>query len=142
MNQPDANFAVSPASIKSILSLLSEGAHAHTLEQLKAILRLPNDQSELHKLLYLNQLSMNSDIIDLKIVNNIFVKNTNSISNNFSAIANNLYSAYISEIDFQNIDESVKSINKKISSDTKGFINNIVSNGELMVIYSKYSNIV
>lgn len=130
MNQLDRNFAVSPTSIKSILSLLSEGAHAQTLEQLKAILRLPNNQSDLRKLLYLNQLSMNSDTIDLKIVNNVFVKNNNSVSNNFKVIANSLYSAYISEINFQNIDESVKSINEKISSDTKGLINNIVSNGE------------
>lgn len=129
MNQLDSNFAVSPASIKSILSLLSEAAHEHTLEQLKAILRLPNYQSASHKLLYLNQLSMNSDTIDLKIVNNIFVKNKNSISNHFKDIANNLYSAYISEINFENIYESVKSINEKISSDTKGLINNVISNG-------------
>ncbi|VVC24384.1 Serpin domain,Serpin, conserved site [Cinara cedri] len=130
LNQLNSNFAVSPASIKNILSLLSEGAHGHTLEQLKAILRLPNDQSKLHKLLHLNQLSMNSDTINLKIVNNIFVNNKHNISINFKDIANNFYSAYISEINFQNIDESIKLINEKISADTKGLINNIVSNDD------------
>lgn len=119
----------SPASIKSILALLSEGAQGNTLDQLNILLRLPKDQSSLHNLLRMNQLSLKSNIIDLVSSNNIFVKNKNSVSNYFQETANNLYSANISEINNQNIDESIKMINERISFDTKGLINNIISKG-------------
>lgn len=119
----------SPASIKSILALLSEGAQGNTLDQLNILLRLPKDQSSLHNLLRMNQLSLKSNIIDLVSSNNIFVKNKNSVSNYFQETANNLYSANISEINSQNIDESIKMINERISFDTKGLINNIISKG-------------
>lgn len=128
---------ISPASIKSILSLLSEGAREDTLKQLNYVLRLPDDQSELHNLLRSNQLSMKSSIIELVIVNNIFVKNKNSLSSNFKDIAIDLYSAKISEINFVNIDTSIKTVNEQISSDTKGLINNVVSKGTC-ILYLKY----
>lgn len=119
----------SPASIKSILSLLSEGAREDTLKQLNYVLRLPDDQSELHNLLRSIQLSMKSSIIELVIVNNVFVKNKNSLSSNFKDIAIDLYSAKISEINFVNIDTSIKMVNEQVNSDTKGLINNVVSKG-------------
>ncbi|VVC44583.1 Serpin domain,Serpin, conserved site [Cinara cedri] len=142
----DTNFVVSPASVKSILSLLLEGAREETLKQLKRLLRLPNDQSELHNLLRSNQLSMKSNIVELVVVNNVFVKNKNSLSINFKDIAIDLYSAKISEIDFANIDASVKMINEQVSSDTKGLINNIISkddfdgNTELLLANVLYFN--
>lgn len=130
----DSNIVISPASIKSILALLSEGAQGNTLEQLNILLNLPKDQSSLHNLLRMNQLSLKSSIIDLVSSNNIFVKNKNSVSNQFQETANNLYSANISEINLQNIDESIKMINDRISYDTKGLINNIISKGTYLTI--------
>lgn len=91
---------------------------------------MPNDKSLLHNLLRANQLSMESNIIDLVVVNNIFVKNKSCLSSHFKDTANDLYSAYISEIDFLNIDLSIQMINDQISSNTKGLINSVISKGE------------
>jgi len=108
---------------------LSEGARGDTWKQLNYILRLPNDKSTLHNLLRAYQLSMKSSIIDLVVVNNVFVKNKNSLSNYFKDTATDLYSANISEINSLNIEDSVKTINEQISRDTKGLIDNIISKG-------------
>lgn len=124
----DSNFVASPISIKIILSLLSEGARGDTLSQLYDILRLPYDQSTRHNLLRQTQLSMKSSLIDVVVVNNIFVQN-NKISNYFKETAKDLYSANISEINVGNIEASIQIINKQISLDTKGLIKNIVSKG-------------
>lgn len=99
------------------------------MQELNTVLRLPNDQSTLHNLLHLNQLSMKSTINDLVAVNNIFVKNKNSLSSRFTDTANYLYSANVTEINFSNIEASIKTINEQISSDTKGLITNIISKG-------------
>lgn len=109
--------------------MLSEVAQGETLNELTSVLRLPNDQSTLHNLLQMNKLTMSSSIIDIVDINNIFVKNKNIVSNSFKDIANDLYSVNITEINFSNIDASVKMINDKIASDTNGVINNIISKG-------------
>lgn len=75
------------------------------------------------------QMSMKSSLIDLVVVNYIFVKNKNSLSNSFKDNANDLYSANITEINFLNIDASIKMINGRIAYDTKGLIDNIISKG-------------
>lgn len=108
---------------------MSEGARGDTWKQLNYILRLPNDKSTLHNLLRAHQLSMKSSIIDLVVVNNVFVKNKNSLSNYFKDTATDLYSANISEMNSLNIEDSVKTINEQISRDTKGLIDNIISKG-------------
>lgn len=99
------------------------------MKQLNTILRLPNDQSTLHNLQNINQKSMMSSLIDLIVINNIFVKNKKSVSNTFKDTANELYSANITEVNFLNIESSIKMINEQISSDTKGFVNNVISKG-------------
>jgi len=104
------------------------------LKQLNDVLRLPNDQSNLHNLLRMNQLSMKSSTIDLIVANNIFVKNKNSVNNYFKDTANYLYSANITEINYQHIETSIRMINEQISSDTKGLINNVISKGMCMDI--------
>jgi len=73
---------------------------------------------------------MESSIIDLVIVNNVFVKDKTSLSSNFKDTANDLYSANISEINFSNIDASIQKINEQISFDTQGLINSVISKGE------------
>lgn len=108
---------------------MSEGAREDTWKQLNYILRLPSDKSTLHNLLRAYQLSMKSSVIDLVAVNNIFVKNKNSLSNYFKDTAADLYSANISDINFLNIEESIKVINEQISYDTKGLIDSIISKG-------------
>ncbi|XP_022170552.1 uncharacterized protein LOC111033912 [Myzus persicae] len=127
LNQPDSNVVVSPASIKTMLTLLSEGARGDTLDQLNRVLRLPTDQSTFHNVLHANQLSMESSIIDLVVVNCIFVKNKNSISNYFKDTAQDKYSANITEINILNIEASVKMINKQMFDVTQGLVNNIIS---------------
>ncbi|XP_060838145.1 uncharacterized protein LOC132920091 [Rhopalosiphum padi] len=126
-NQPDSNFVISPASIKSMLTLLSKGARGDTLNQLNNVLRLPTDKSTFNNILRINKLSMESSIIDLVVVNNIFVKNKNSISKNFKDTAEDLYSANITEINLYNIEASIQMINKQISDATHGLVNSIIS---------------
>jgi len=114
-----------------MLTLLSEGARGDTLDQLNRVLRLPTNLSTFHNVLHANQLSMESSVIDLIVINNIFVKNKNSISNNFKDAAQDKYSANITEINLLNIEASVKMINKQISDVTQGLVNSVISKGAL-----------
>jgi len=122
-----------------MLTLLSEGARGDTLDQLNRVLRLPTDQSTFHNVLHANQLSMESSLIDLVVVNNIFVKNKNSISNYFKETAQDKYSANITEINLLNIEASVKMINKQISDVTQGLINSVISKGACVFVYKMLS---
>lgn len=132
----------SPSSIKHILSLLSEGAQGDTLNQLNTVLRLPSSKSTLNNLMHRNQLSMESSLIHIAIINNIFVKNKYSLSKKFVDAANDFYSANITEVDFQNLEESIQMINKRVSSDTNGLINSIISKGTcILYIFNIESHI-
>jgi len=125
-----------------MLTLISEGARGDTLNQLNSVLRLPTDQSTFHNVLRINQLSMESNIIDLVVVNNIFVKNKNSISNYFKDTAEDFYSANITEINLLNIEASIKMINKQISDATRGLVSSIISKGVCFYFLNfKYLNI-
>lgn len=112
------------------------------MNQLNDILRLPNDQSTRHNLLRQTQLSTKSSIIDMVVVNNIFVQNK-MISNYFKETAKDLYSANISEININDVEASIQIINKQISLDTRGLVKNIISKGVriLYIIYIIYYNI-
>jgi len=121
-----------------MLTLLSEGARGDTLNQLNTVLRLPTDQSTFHNVLHINQLSMKSSLIDLVVVNSIFVQNKNSISNYFKDTAQDLYSANITEINFLNIEASTKMINKKISDATQGLVKSIISKGVCVFMYLNF----
>lgn len=122
-----------------MLTLLSEGARGDTLDQLNRVLRLPTDQSTFHNVLHANQLSMESSLIDLVVVNNIFVKNKNSISNYFKETAQDKYSANITEINLLNIEASVKMINKQIFDVTHGLINSVISKGACIFVFKMLS---
>ncbi|XP_050443090.1 uncharacterized protein LOC126847092 [Adelges cooleyi] len=125
--EPESNFVISPASVKEVLSLLSEGAQGETWKELNNVLRLPKEQSALHNLLHRYQLSMKSSKLDILTSNKVFVRNKNSVNRNFIDIATDLYAADIAEINVTNIDESVKLINEQVSSATKGLINSIIN---------------
>lgn len=118
-----------------MLTLLSKGARGDTLNQLNNVLRLPTDKSTFNNILRINKLSMESSIIDLVVVNNIFVKNKNSISKNFKDTAEDLYSANITEINLYNIEASIQMINKQISDATHGLVNSIISKGACLYVF-------
>lgn len=118
-----------------MLTLLSEGARGDTLNQLNSVLRLPIDKSTFHNVLHINQLSMKSSLIDMVVVNYIFVKNKSSIANYFKDIAQDLYSANITEINFQNIEASIKMINKQIFDGTQGLLKNTISKGMYVFVF-------
>lgn len=122
-----------------MLTLLSEGARGDTLDQLNRVLRLPTDQSTFHNVLHANQLSMESSLIDLVVVNNIFVKNKNIISNYFKETAQDKYSANVTEINILNIEASVKTINKQISDVTQGLVNSVISKGACVFVFKMIS---
>jgi len=118
-----------------MLTLLSEGARGDTLDQLHRVLRLPTDQSTFHNVLHANQLSMESNVIDIVVFNYMFVKNKNSISNYFKDTAQDKYSANITEINILNIEASVKMINKQVSDVTQGLVSSIISKGACVFIF-------
>lgn len=46
-----SNFVISPASIKTLLGLVMEGAESTTLTKLRNVLRLPQDTNQAHQYL-------------------------------------------------------------------------------------------
>lgn len=69
-----SNFMISPASIKSVLIMILEGARGNTAEEIRSVLRLPSDLTETRNLLngYLSKLQVyRINIHLLKIKKNI-----------------------------------------------------------------------
>ncbi len=76
-NSIQGNIVLSPASIKSALGLLLEGAKGKTEEELREALRLPMDKESGNKLLLDTQKALKVNIIRLVLFQNAVIsKNT------------------------------------------------------------------
>ncbi|XP_013139425.1 PREDICTED: uncharacterized protein LOC106104033 [Papilio polytes] len=140
------NVVVSPASIKSVLAMLLEGAAGETAIEIRNALRLSSDKDEFREQLnaYLSVLKTNDSAVTLLNSNAIFVAPKVSVRREYITI---LYKVYLTEVRVVNFHEPVPTadlINTWVRDNTKGLINTLVEPehldpmSELMLANSLY----
>ncbi|RZC35848.1 serpin B6, partial [Asbolus verrucosus] len=133
-SESPGNIFISPASIKTTLALILEGAKGKNAEEIGNALRIDNiDQKEireiLHRLLFdLNDRSPNTV---LEAGNSIFISDKYRVIPEYEKKVATYYNASIRNLDFSRPNEAAKVINSWVYETTHGLIKQIVGNQNL-----------
>ncbi|CAH2095254.1 unnamed protein product [Euphydryas editha] len=127
------NVLVSPASIKSILTMILEVSRGKTEAEIKSALRLSPYKDEVRDQLnlYLNALYANTSGVNLQNSNGIFVSNKLKLKKDYEQAIRNIYYSTVTSIDFNNPVYAADTINHWVSEHTKGLIPDLVQSGEI-----------
>lgn len=128
------NVFLSPASIKATLSMILEGANGESSNQIKQLLRV-NDVSEARQNIkdFLYSLK-NSGRTNLQAGHGIFVSDYFQNDPTFSDYKKTItseYAADVDRLDFTNQNEASRIINSWISKNTRGFISDVITPGNI-----------
>lgn len=118
----DPGFVYSPASLSFVLALLQQGCAGNTKEQINKLLR---DKFNMEQVAFVNSI-YNNDITKLSTA--ILILNNNikeSYVDDIGKIAQ-IYNA-----NAQNLDKTLKAINKYFSENTNDLIRNAISNNDI-----------
>lgn len=122
------NLLISPASIKTILAMILEGAGGQSAAQIASALRLDSGHSNhreiLRKLLY--DLTDTSGATLVQYFNRLFVSKKYAVNPNYDKIIRGYYNASVRSIDFTNPSE-IQTINNEVKESTRGLIPDIVN---------------
>ncbi|XP_068619932.1 uncharacterized protein [Battus philenor] len=118
------NVVVSPASIKSTLAMLLEGANGVTAMEIRNALRLSPDKEEFREQLneYLSLLKANGPGVTLHNSNAMFISPTVNVRKEFVIMLHKVYLSDIRLVDFREQVAVAKLINSWVSNNTKGLI--------------------
>lgn len=132
----DLNFVMSPFSVWSLMVLLAEGATDQTLNQLKNVLHLPNDLTQLRTAYneIQHRLQTNTTAIELTANHAIFSNINYNIDNKYISTLAHAYSVEHVPVNFQNTYVAAKTINDYISVRTQGKIQDVVQPNDLIDI--------
>jgi serpin peptidase inhibitor clade A protein 3 len=123
------NVILSPASIKSALGLLYEGAEGKTKLELTRALRLFDDKQKTSTLLQMQQkaLKSTSSVIALNSQNKIYVAQSESLLPSYQKRIRDLYYSDVESLNFGNSDTAVKIVNDWVNNVTEGLIPTLVT---------------
>ncbi|KAJ3639326.1 hypothetical protein Zmor_002691 [Zophobas morio] len=123
------NVFISPASIKTTLALILEGAKGKSAAEIGNALRINNiDQREIREILerLLFDLSDNTTSTVLESANSIFISDKYEVLSEYEKKVKRYYKADLTKVDFTNTNLAAKTINSWASRATHGLINNIL----------------
>ncbi|KAG5895061.1 hypothetical protein JTB14_021028 [Gonioctena quinquepunctata] len=125
------NVLLSPASVKTTLAMILEGAVGNCAEEISEALRIPhiNDKGVRQILVgLLNNLNeKSSGTTFLESYNAVFVSDEKKLVERYQNVVKQFYSAILKSIDFNNIGSAVDIINQWVSESTHGAIKELVS---------------
>ncbi|XP_065165118.1 uncharacterized protein [Atheta coriaria] len=125
---PNENIFVSPASIKATLGMILESAKGKSASEIANLLRIPLEQQyvrdQLKQLLY--DISEQNGYTQLVSANGIFISDKLKVKNQFQQVMQQFYKALISPLNYDNVPQSVNTINQWVASTTRGLIPTIV----------------
>lgn len=124
---PEGNVAMSPYSLSTALSMVSNGAHGAALEQLLSQLDA-EDLSALNATNrnLLNELPTKDNLVTLKISNSFWSDETFSILSDFKKAIENNYKASVNTADLTS-QQGVDALNAWCSASTDGMIDKIMN---------------
>ncbi|BES93112.1 Serine protease inhibitor (serpin) [Nesidiocoris tenuis] len=128
------NWVVSPASIKTALSLVYEGSDGSTAAELADALRLPEDRTAGSNTLQLLQSNLHQATPSKSIVrsaNRVLLKKGLTVDESYRKTIETVYKGDVVTADFSNPSGVVQEVNKWIRDNTQGFIPELLSEGSL-----------
>lgn len=129
----ETNFVVSPFSIWSLMTLITEGATEESYAQLKKTLNLPNDLTQLRTAYkqFQHYLSANTNAIQIDANLAVFSDRNRQVENNYLNVLENEYGAKHLPVDFRSPSVAAKDINDLISLQTHGKIRDVVKPNDI-----------
>lgn len=122
------NVIFSPASIKSTLGMILDGANGVTANEIRNALRLsPNKDDFRYQFnLYLKALQSNSPEVTLTNANSVFVSNKLNLKKEYETALKQIYFSDVHKVNFTDPILASKYINNWVKNNTKGLISSIV----------------
>ncbi|XP_030762335.1 serine protease inhibitor 77Ba [Sitophilus oryzae] len=122
------NIALSPFTIWTLLSIISEGAVGATADQIEKALRLPENKNVVRDSYQrLSQkLQQKSDGAEFDTSSAIFVKEKFQLREKFKSVAKQFYNTTTQQVNFDNADVASNIINKYIAAATNNRITELV----------------
>ncbi|XP_017777866.1 PREDICTED: antichymotrypsin-2-like isoform X2 [Nicrophorus vespilloides] len=124
------NIALSPFTIWTLLTIISEGANKNTLRELENSLGIPAADKSVFRNNFRalsSDLKRNADGVTLDITNAIFTTNEFPLNTTFQAVSQSTYGVDVIPVDFRNSRGAVNTINNYISRATQNRIPNFVN---------------
>ncbi|XP_060515822.1 serine protease inhibitor 77Ba [Cylas formicarius] len=129
----DLNIALSPYTVWTLLTIVSEGALENTARQLDAVLRLPSNKnairSSFQNLSRLLETKSNGAILQLS--NAIFTNQHFPVKEQFTRTSKQFYNVGINPVDFKNTKEAADAINKHVAKSTGNRITELINEGDI-----------
>ncbi|XP_011310627.1 heparin cofactor 2 isoform X1 [Fopius arisanus] len=127
------NIIISPFSVKSALTILSEGTGGNTREELLAALRLPSDPTEIHALSKeaLALLQDNRISSEITLANRLWVGRGIELSGDYNRLLRTHYGGDVRMINFSDVVGAAAVINDWVRQVTRNNIQSIVDNGNI-----------
>ncbi len=128
------NLFYSPWSISSALAMTYEGARNQTAEEMKKVFGFPDDKSQLRKSYgYLHDIyNTNNTNYEMSTANSAWMDDDFPILKEYKFILMNYYFSNVTNVDFRNNpSKACDMINNWVSNNTKGKIDNIVSESDI-----------
>ncbi|XP_057328835.1 heparin cofactor 2-like [Microplitis mediator] len=131
--QTTGNVVISPLSVKSALTILSEGAGGDTRNELLTSLRLPSDVSQIRTLSQqtLQSLLSTSAGTEIDLANRLWLGKGIQLPDDFNNILKTNYGGDTSNVVFSNTESTVLTINDWVRQYTRGHIQSIVESSAL-----------
>ncbi|XP_064215255.1 serpin peptidase inhibitor 5 isoform X1 [Tribolium castaneum] len=133
-SESPGNVFISPASIKTTLALILEGAKGQSAREIGNALRIDDiEQKEIREILsrLLFDLKDSTGNTVLESASSIFVSNKYNVVPEFEKKVITYYNGLIKHLDFSNPNLAAKIINSWVSNATHGLIDQIVGNQHL-----------
>lgn len=123
------NFIISPFSVASQLSLLSQATNGATFDELRMGLHLNGDKEVIADQYqrYFELIQKSAGASELMIANKIYVQQEYQLKKDFQEVAVRMFSADVESVNFRNVKETVQLINDFVAEKTKGKISEIVT---------------
>ncbi|XP_061704206.1 uncharacterized protein LOC133515652 [Cydia pomonella] len=122
------NVVVSPASIKSTLAMLLEGASGNTEVEIRSSLRLSPNKNEFREQLniYLSALQCNNTAAKLQNANGVFVSNKLILKKEYDRVIEKVYLTKVVSLNFLDPVGSAAIVNDWVGNQTRGLIRSLI----------------
>jgi serpin peptidase inhibitor clade A protein 3 len=130
-SESPGNVFISPASIKTTLALILEGAKGISAEEIENALRVDDiNDKEIREILARLLFDLNDSTSNtvLEAANSIFVSDKFSVLREYEKKVVRYYKGAIKSLDFSNVNPAVKTINAWVANATHGLIQQVVGN--------------
>ncbi|PZC71365.1 hypothetical protein B5X24_HaOG213570 [Helicoverpa armigera] len=127
------NIMISPASIKSTLAMILEGARGPTASQIQTALRLAPDKHDYREQLsvFMKDFEVKTSSVTVQNANAIFIAKKLQLKKEYEMAVKRSYFAEVNKLDFENPETAKNFINGWVNKKTRGYIPDIIDQAQI-----------